>query len=66
VYNDHLTSASSTDPFQTLQQNSSILNVSANLDAKGLLHDFFQEVTRRGAFQLVYPALHHGGGRDTH
>jgi hypothetical protein len=40
--------------------------VSANLDAKGLLHDFFQEVTRRGAFQLVYPALHHGGGRDTH
>lgn len=59
VYNDHLTSASTTDPFQTLQ-NASTLNVSSaasNLDSKGLLQDFMQELTRRGAFQLVYPVL---------
>jgi hypothetical protein len=49
VYNDHLTSASSTDPFQTLQ-NTSVLNVSANLDSKALLQDFIQELSRRGAF----------------
>jgi len=66
VYNDHLTSASTTDPFQTLQQNTSLLTASSvNLDAKALLQDLFHELSRRGSFQLVYPVLQHQG-RDTH
>jgi beta-galactosidase GanA len=72
VYNDHLTSASSTDPFQTLQQNNTsttLTNISSSatsLDPKALLHDLFQELSRRGAFQLVYPFVLQQGGRDTH
>ena len=67
VFNDHLTSASSTDPFQTLQNTSIMLNLSttANLDSKALLQDFISELSRRGAFQLVYPVLQQSG-RDTH